>query len=142
LAWCILLLAVLAAVCDLRTRQVPDWISLAILGCGMVAVACGWSDVRWLGLFGGLLLGLLCSVPLFCLGGFGGADVKLLAALGATLGPVCFLCMFFWMAMAGAVLAIAAKLRGQKDFAYVPAIVVGLMIQTLWSEGLRNVLLP
>jgi prepilin peptidase CpaA len=140
--WCIVLLVVLAVVYDLRTRQVPDWISLAILGCAMVAVACGWSDVRWPGLFGGLLLGVLCSVPMFCLGGFGGADVKLIAALGATLGPVNFLCMFFWMAMAGAVLAVVAKLRGQKDFAYVPAIVVGFTIQTLWSEGLRNVLFP
>jgi prepilin peptidase CpaA len=30
-----------------------------------------------------------------------------------------------WMALAGGLLALVAKLRGEKDYAYVPAILAG-----------------
>ena len=139
--WIILSLIVVAATSDLRTREVPDWIPLAILACAVMATLFGWSQVRWSGLIAGLLLGLVCSVALFYLGGVGGADVKLVAALGAAVGPISLLCMLFWTALAGGLLALTAKFRGKSEFAYVPAIAAGLLIQTLWPEGLRCVLL-
>ena len=139
--WIILSLVIVATVLDLRTREVPDWIALAILTCAVLATAFGWTEIRWPGLLGGMLLGFLCSAPLFYLAGFGGADVKLIAALGATVGPIAILCVLFWTAIAGGVLALAVKCFGKREFAYVPAIAAGLLIQTLWPEGLRNVLL-
>ena len=78
--WIILSLVIVATVFDLRTREVPDWIALAILTCAVLATAFGWSEIRWPGLIVGLLLGLACSVAVFYLGGVGGADVKLVAA--------------------------------------------------------------
>jgi prepilin peptidase CpaA len=141
LAWVILILVGIATVADLRTREVHDGISLAIFVCALLASFLGWSEVHWPGLIVGLLLGLACSMPFFYFGGLGGADVKLIASLGASLGPVSLLCMFFWMAIAGGLLAIVTKMRGRKDFAYVPAIAIGLLIQTVWPEGLRYVLL-
>ena len=122
-------------------REVPDWIALAILTCAVLATAFGWSGIQWPGLIAGLLLGLACSAAVFYLGGLGGADVKLVAALGAALGPISLLCVLFWTALAGGLLALAAKFRGKREFAYVPAIAAGLLIQTLWPEGLRCVLL-
>lgn len=139
--WIILSLVVGAAVWDLRTREVPDWIPLAIVCLAAMATAGGWSEVRWSGAILGLLLGFSCSAAVFYLGGLGGADVKLVAALGAAVGPVPILCMLFWTALSGALLAIVARLRGRSDLAYVPAIAAGLLIQTFWPEGLRNVLL-
>jgi prepilin peptidase CpaA len=139
--WIILFLVVVAAVLDLRTREVPDSIALAILACAVAATACDWGDVRWLGMAVGLLIGLTSSAVAFYLGGLGGADVKLIAALGAALGPVSLLCLLFWTALAGGLLAVVAKCRGKRDFAYVPAIAAGLMIQTFWPEGLAHVLL-
>ncbi len=139
--WIILSLVIVATICDLRTREVPDWIALAILTCAVLATTFGWGEIRWPGLFAGLLLGLACSAAVFYLGGLGGADVKLVAALGAALGPISLLCVLFWTAIAGGLLALVAKSRGKRDFAYVPAIATGLLIQTLWPEGLRNVLL-
>jgi prepilin peptidase CpaA len=130
----------IATIFDLRTREVPDWIALAILACAVLATACGWSEVRWPGLILGLLLGLACSAAVFYAGGLGGADVKLLAALGAALGPLATFSMLFWTALAGGLLALVAKGLGNRDFAYVPAIAAGLLIQTLWPEGLRDVL--
>ena len=139
--WIILSLVIVATIFDLRTREVPDWIALAILTCAVLATAFGWGEVQWPGLIAGLLLGLACSAAVFYLGGLGGADVKLVAALGAAVGPVSLLCVLFWTAIAGGLLALAAKSRGKRDFAYVPAIAAGLLIQTLWPEGLRSVLL-
>jgi len=139
--WIILSLVIVATIFDLRTREVPDWIAMAILTCALLATAFGWGAVQWPGLIAGLLLGLACSAAVFYLGGLGGADVKLVAALGAAVGPGSLLCVLFWTAIAGGLLALAAKSRGKRDFAYVPAIAAGLLIQTLWPEGLRSVLL-
>ena len=139
--WIILSLVFVATIFDLRTREVPDWIAVTLLICAAVATACGWSEVRWPGLIAGLFLGFVGSAALFYLGGLGGADVKLIAAMGAALGPISLLCVLFWTALAGGLIALAAKSLGKRDFAYVPAIAAGLLIQTLWPGGLRNVLL-
>jgi prepilin peptidase CpaA len=140
--WITLLLAAIAAIWDLRTREVPDWISIVILATAVLATACGWSSVKWGGLLSGLAIGFVLSAMVFYVGGLGGADVKLTAALGAVTGPLAILGVLFWTAIAGAVLALVAWSRGQRDFAYVPAIAAGLAIYAIWPEGLRYVLLP
>jgi prepilin peptidase CpaA len=139
--WIILLLVIVAAVRDCRTHEVPDWISLVILACAVLATVCHWTQTGWRDLAAGLCLGLAVSASLFYLGALGGADVKLIAALGAVVGPLSLLCVLFWTAVAGGLLALVAKSRGKRDFAYVPAIAAGLLIQTLWPEGLHIVLL-
>ena len=45
------------------------------------------------------------------------------------------------MAFAGGVLALITAARGKQDFAYVPAIAVGVVVETLWPGGLGRVLL-
>ena len=112
--WIILSLVIVATICDLRTREVPDWIALAILTCAVLATTFGWGEIRWPGLFAGLLLGLACSAAVFYLGGLGGADVKLVAAPGAALGPISLLCVLFWTAIAGGLLALVAKSGGKE----------------------------
>jgi prepilin peptidase CpaA len=134
-------LALLAAavVYDLKSREIPDWISLALAAWAVLAAALGLHAAGWLGAAAGLALGFALTAPLFYLGGLGGGDVKLIAALGAALGPLALLSVLFWMAVAGGVLALVAKYRGEKDFAYVPAIAAGLLIYCLWPEGLSYV---
>jgi prepilin peptidase CpaA len=133
-------LVVIALVCDLRTREIPDWIPSMIFAWACLATAVGLQEVTWIGLMAGTLLGLGLAATVFYLGGLGGGDVKLLAAIGAAVGPVALLCVLFWTAICGGLLALAAKFRGKRDFAYVPAIAAGLLIQTVWPEGLRSVL--
>ena len=58
---------------------------------------------------------LACSAALFYLGGLGGGDVKLMAALGAVVGPMALLCDLFWMALAGGLLALVANLAGKES---------------------------
>jgi prepilin peptidase CpaA len=73
---------------DLRTRKVPNWISLGACAFGL-ASAPFQGGLRALALsVGGLLaLGVLMFIP-WSMGGIGGGDVKLAAACGAALGPV------------------------------------------------------
>ena len=94
----------------------------------MLATTLGWTTGGWLSLVYGFSLGLVLSASVFYMGGLGGGDVKLIAALGAAVGPLGLLVVLFWMALTGAILALVAMSRGKKDFAYVPAIAVGLMV--------------
>lgn len=121
-------LVAIATICDLRTREIPNWISAVLLGFGLIAVGFDWTSLSFTESMVGMLLGFLITAPLFYLGGIGGGDVKLITALGSILGPLGLLSALFWVAMAGGVLALIAKLRGQNDFAYVPAIFFGVLI--------------
>jgi prepilin peptidase CpaA len=127
-----LLLACVAAVYDLRTREIPDWIAASLGACAVLATAAGWTDVTSSALLYGALLGFALSFPLFALGGFGGGDVKLVVALGAALGPASLLSALFWVAMWGGVLALVAIVRGRRIFAYAPAIALGVL--AYWVE--------
>lgn len=117
----------IATVCDLRTREIPDWLSIALLVWGLVAKLAGWIELPWMALVMGLGLGLIATLPFFWLGGLGGGDVKLITALGWVIGPVGLLITLLAMALTGGVLALIAALRGQKDYAYVPAILAGMI---------------
>ena len=83
--------------------------------------------VTWFDLSLGLLLGFGIGAALFWMGGFGGGDVKLLAGLGAVLGWKGELGVMFYMAILGGALALVAKARREREFAYAPAIALGLL---------------
>ena len=136
--WIPLVIVATAAIYDLRSREIPDWLPAALLLWAIVCVAAGWVAIGWWELLAGLGLGLAIGLPLFALGGFGGGDVKLVAALGAALGPAALLRALFWIALAGGALALVAKWRGQKDLAYGPAIALGLLIYVVRVELARR----
>ena len=141
--WSLVLLVpvAFALVCDLRTREIPNWIPLVILAWACVATAAGLHKVTWIGLVAGALLGLGLAAAVFYLGGLGGGDVKLLASIGAAVGPWTLLSILVWMAVAGGGLALVAVARGKRDFAYGPAIAIGVLVETVWPGGLARVLL-
>jgi len=136
IVWLPIFLLLVASVQDLRTREVSDSFSIAILLSAVMSIAAGWWQLSWLASGLGVMVGLLVTAPLFFLGGFGGADVKLVSALGAWFGPISLLGLLVWIALAGGVFALIAKGRDRKDFAYVPAITVGTMIHAWWPAVL------
>jgi prepilin peptidase CpaA len=81
-------------------------------------------------------LGLAVGYCLLRWAKFGGGDAKLITALGAVLGPVGLLFALFWMALAGGLLALIAMVRGQRDYAYGPAIALGYLAYLVWPAGL------
>jgi prepilin peptidase CpaA len=134
--WVPLGFLVAAAIADLRQREIPDLISVALVVWAVTATALGWSGHGWLSLTAGLGLGLTIGLVLFWLGGFGGGDAKILAALGATLGARDLFAVLFYVAIAGGALAVVALVRRQRDIAYVPAIALGFLAFVI-ARGLR-----
>lgn len=121
------LLLTLASVIDLRTREIPDWISVALIAVGVTAAAQGWADIQWWMVVTGTFIGFAVGFGLFRFASFGGGDAKLITGVGAILGPVGLWFFLMWMALAGGALALAAKYRGKGQCAYGPAILIGYM---------------
>ena len=107
----VVVVAIVACVCDLRTRRIPNALTfgaaLAAAGfhvvtggaTGLMASAAGW------------LLGIALFFPFFALRGMGGGDVKLLGALGAWLGPTAVFHVGLYSAIAGGVIGALVAVR-------------------------------
>jgi prepilin peptidase CpaA len=82
-----LTIASLACVTDLRTRRIPNVLTFGAALAGLLYqfVSGGIDGLGHAAL--GWLVGAVIFILPFALGGLGGGDVKLLAALGAWLGP-------------------------------------------------------
>jgi prepilin peptidase CpaA len=100
----------LACIWDLRTRRIPNALTFSAIVAALVfhAVtgglnAAGWSLV-------GCFLGALLFFPMFALRGMGAGDVKLLAAVGAWLGPSQVAVAALATSIAGGVIAIVVAL--------------------------------
>ncbi|CAN5898640.1 prepilin peptidase [soil metagenome] len=109
-------LAVLASVSDLRTRRIPN--ALTVTGLGIALALRGAVGVEPLiaGL-AGAAIALAPAVPLVALGGLGGGDAKLLAAVGAFVGPAGLPTTLFMTAIVGGAMgAIAVARRGAFGF--------------------------
>lgn len=91
---------------DMRTNRIPNYLTYggALAGLGYQAWLNGWTGLAD-GLLGlGLGFGLL--IFFYWKGGLGAGDVKALAALGAWLGPLQSVYLFFYMAISGVALIV------------------------------------
>ena len=122
------LLVIVAAVIDLRRREIPDWVWIAILVLMPLRVWWLWPQVALWHPLAGAVTALLIGCVVAGDDRFGGGDVKLFAALGAWFGIVAVIPLAMWCAIAGLLLAVVAALRGQKDYAYGPAIAIGVVV--------------
>ena len=151
--------AVSAAV-DLRTRRVPNWLTLSITILGIGLAATHLTTTSLAGALGGLALGLVLMLPGHVVGATGAGDVKLFAAVGTLLGPKGIGVAFVYTAILGGALALTvAVYRGRlhdtlqgtatlvltgganvgeierssadNRFAYAPAIALGALVAAL-----------
>src|SRR4051812_44200646 len=105
-------LAVSAAACvsDLRTRRIPNALTFGAAIAG-IAFHLFTSGIPGAGLaLLGWLVGAAVFFAPFALGGLGAGDVKLVAALGAWLGPADVLWLALYTGVAGGVLALTVSL--------------------------------
>jgi prepilin peptidase CpaA len=102
----VVVLGVLASLSDLRTRRIPNSLTLgaAIVAPMFFGVIVGWHAALWS--VAGWCMGLLLFLPLFLLRGMGAGDVKLLAAFGAWLGPAGAWWVAIYGGIAGGAIAI------------------------------------
>ena len=96
------LLFLVAIVHDVRTREIPDWVSLAFVVMGLLVLPHG----AWGRLLGaGILFCLFYA--LWVVGGIGGGDVKLIASSSLLFPPLQQMWYLLDIALAGGVLAFA-----------------------------------
>ena len=99
---------------DIRTRRIPNELTATIAGIGVALAATGISGLSVWASMGGFALGLALMMPGHALGATGAGDVKLMAAVGAIVGPALVVSAFLFTAVAGGVLAIAIAARRQR----------------------------
>ena len=99
-----------ACVTDLRSRRIPNVLTFGAAAAALVygAATGGWTGVGSAAL--GWLIGAVVFIIPFALGGLGGGDVKLLAAIGAWLGPAGAFWVALYAGVAGGVMALAVSL--------------------------------
>ncbi len=103
-----------ATAIDLRTRRIPNGLTAAMTGIGFALSATGVSGTPLAGAFVGFALGFALMLPGYGLGATGAGDVKLMAAVGAIVGPPLVVTAFLCTAIAGGVLALAVAVRRRR----------------------------
>jgi prepilin peptidase CpaA len=111
---CVAATAGLSAAIDVKTRRIPNAITITAASLGVVMAAAGMNGLSVRASLAGFAVGMLLMLPGHVLGRTGGGDVKLFAALGAMLGPRAIFTAFLYTAICGGVLALGfAVIRGR-----------------------------
>ena len=102
---------VLAAVIDGRKLRVPNWLTFPFIVGGLAYHAGAEGAWGFLASLSGAALGLVFLLVLHSVGGMGAGDVKLLAGVGAWMGPWATTCAFVATGLAGGVIALIMMIR-------------------------------
>jgi prepilin peptidase CpaA len=128
----------IAAVTDLRSRRIGNWLTGAIaIGAPLFWWASGlslWPEVAMQ--IGVALATVAVLAGLFAIRAMGGGDVKLLTALALWIEPMAFVRLIMIMALLGGVLTIAFGgwhlIRRQRDKIAIPY-GVAISLAGLWT---------
>jgi prepilin peptidase CpaA len=104
-------IALIATASDLRHRRIPNTLTLIGAVAGLIYSAATGAGSGATTSLQGWALGLLIWLPIYALGGMGAGDVKLLACVGAWLGPGAVVRVAIYASIAGGALALAVALR-------------------------------
>jgi len=119
----LLLVAILSGAFDIRSRRIPNWLTVTglMLGVGLNVFLYFGAGLRLAGL--GFALAFTVYLLLYLLRAMGPGDVKLMAALGSIVGPGNWLVIFIFSALLGGITALVLVLfRGRLQ-------------KTLWNMG-------
>lgn len=128
------------AAVDLVTRRIPNGVVAVTAAAGVLAAACGASDISFGSSLFGLGVGIMLMLPGHLFGATGAGDVKLFGAVGAVVGVERILWAFGYTAIAGGVLALIWALhRGRLTLTLRRALgVLGRARAPITSPGAHN----
>lgn len=131
-------LLLLASFMDIRERRIPNVLTVT----GMIAGPVLWGFLGGTGMAIDALLGagfaLTGGMALFALGALGGGDAKLLAVVGAFLGPARLLVACLVIAFLGGLLALAVAIGTRRlGSTLMGAWMLGLHLVTFGRRGSR-----
>lgn len=105
-------LLVLAAVLDVRTLRIPNWLTLTGFAAAVLFHLSGAAGaLGWWAPLSGAALALALLLPLWMLRVMGAGDVKLMGVVGAFLGPAGLVPALLFTCVAAGVLALAWAAR-------------------------------
>lgn len=105
-----LAVAIVASGFDLRTRHIPNALTLGAAAAALMYSTATLGVAGLLSSGGGWLTGCALFFPVFALRGLGAGDVKLAAAIGAWIAPSDALRMALYTMVAGGGLAVVVAL--------------------------------
>jgi prepilin peptidase CpaA len=130
-----LTVALIACVTDIRSRRIPNVLTFGAGLAGLLFhLATGGRDAGFDSAMG-YLAGTALFLPFFILGGMGAGDIKLVAALGAWVGPYQVMWLAAYASIAGGVFAVVVGMaRG-----YLRTAVRNVLnlFQFWWLTGFR-----
>lgn len=133
-------LLVVAAGVDMRHRRIPNWVTLSMAIGGLIQSFTHDHTVTPVQSFAGLGVGFLLPLVLFVLNAIGGGDVKLLAAVGAWIGPMNIVLVFILKDMIGLILVLAqATYQGRLRSLFKNSAVVALNLLHVREVGIATV---
>jgi prepilin peptidase CpaA len=103
-------IALTACATDLRSRRIPNVLTFGGALAALVFHTASAGSAGLLTSLTGWGLGFVCFLLPFALGGLGGGDIKLIAALGAWLGPALTIWLAVYTGIAGGMLALVVAL--------------------------------
>lgn len=104
-------LVTLAAIIDLRSRRIPNLLIATGLIVALLANLWLEPDTAWKTCGLGMLTGFALFLPLYLMRGMGAGDVKLMAMVGAFLGPSAIIRVTLITFIVGGVLTLVVAAR-------------------------------
>ena len=104
----------ISVIVDLRSRRVPNPLTLGIAVMGIALAAARVTNVSVTAALVGAALGLVLMLPGHLIGATGAGDVKLFAAIGTLLGPTHIVIAFLYTAIAGGIVAVVVAVRRRR----------------------------
>jgi prepilin peptidase CpaA len=105
--WLVSFVLVVAAIIDGICLKVPNWITFPMIATGWAysLVAGSWEGLAWS--ITGTVVGLVLLLMVYCIGGMGAGDVKLLAGIGAWVHLEHTFWIFMVTTIVGGIMALA-----------------------------------
>jgi prepilin peptidase CpaA len=130
--WLVSVILIEAAVIDGLSLRVPNWLTFHFVLGGLIFAFWKGGSALLLMSMAGAAVGLLALLPLYSIGGMGAGDVKLMAGVGAWIGPWLTLGAFAASAIVGAVIAAAMIVRSGEFYRHLAMMhVIGHEVLTI-----------
>lgn len=108
---CAVSAASLAALIDIWSRRIPNWVTFGTLLGGVLINAWLHGSGGAVDALAGAGLGLAMLLPFYLMGTIGAGDVKLLAAVGSLIGPQALISVALYGALVGGAMSVVILLR-------------------------------
>jgi prepilin peptidase CpaA len=135
----LLALLLIAAAGDLRTRKIPNWLAVLLIFSGLAQGALAHAGPG-VGMSGaGILVAPLIPFVLFAIGAMGAGDVKLMAGVGAWLGPIGGPVVYLLATVVGMIIVLAqAAGQGRLPLLFRNSALVAMNLIHVRQVGLEH----